>query len=64
MTEYSVMVPFVAQRPEQVLQYAAMVQWTNAERLWQGQSMLVESHQQGAFAAGMGFRVRSASACP
>ncbi|WP_235558181.1 LLM class flavin-dependent oxidoreductase [Sphaerimonospora mesophila] len=51
------MVPFVAQRPEQVLQYAAMVQWTNAERLWQGQSMLVESHQQGAFAAGMGFRV-------
>ncbi len=57
MTEYSVLVPYVPRRPEQVLQYAGMVQWSRAKRLWQGQSMLVESHQQFAFAAGVGFRV-------
>jgi alkanesulfonate monooxygenase SsuD/methylene tetrahydromethanopterin reductase-like flavin-dependent oxidoreductase (luciferase family) len=57
MTEYSVLLPFVPHRPEQVLQYAALVEWTNARRLWQGQSMLVEPFQGFASAAGSGFRV-------
>lgn len=54
---YSVMVPLVPRRPEQVLPFAALVQWTHAQRLWQGQSVLMESHQQFAHAAGAGFRV-------
>lgn len=57
MTSYSVLVPFVPRRPEQVLPYAGLVHWTQAERLWQGQAMLVEAHQGFAHAAGSGFRV-------
>jgi alkanesulfonate monooxygenase SsuD/methylene tetrahydromethanopterin reductase-like flavin-dependent oxidoreductase (luciferase family) len=57
MTTYSVLLPFVPRRPEQVLPYAALVQWTHAGRLWQGQSLLVEPHQGFAYAAGAGFRV-------
>ncbi len=55
--EYSVMVPLVPRRPEQVLPFAGLVQWTHARRLWQGQSVLMESHQQFTHAAGAGFRV-------
>nr|WP_274389147.1 LLM class flavin-dependent oxidoreductase [Streptomyces taklimakanensis] len=44
-------------RPEQVLPYAALVEWTHAERLWQGQAMMVEPFQGFAAAAGAGFRV-------
>jgi alkanesulfonate monooxygenase SsuD/methylene tetrahydromethanopterin reductase-like flavin-dependent oxidoreductase (luciferase family) len=57
MTEFSVLLPLVPHRPEQVLQYAALVEWTNAHRLWQGQTMLVEPFQGFASAAGAGFRV-------
>jgi alkanesulfonate monooxygenase SsuD/methylene tetrahydromethanopterin reductase-like flavin-dependent oxidoreductase (luciferase family) len=57
MTEYSVFLPFVPHQPEQVLQYAALVEWTNAHRLWQGYSMLVEPSQSFASTAGAGFRV-------
>lgn len=57
MTDYSVLVPFVPRRPEQVLPFAALVSWTNAARLWQGQSMVVDAHQSFAYAAGAGFRV-------
>ena len=57
MTTYSVLIPFVPRRPEQVLPYAALVQWTHARRLWQGQSLLVDPAQGFAFAAGAGFRV-------
>ncbi|MFI2032959.1 LLM class flavin-dependent oxidoreductase [Streptomyces buecherae] len=57
MTLYSVLVPFLPRRPERVLPYAALVHWTRAERLWQGQALLVEPHQGFAHAAGSGFRV-------
>src|SRR5690606_28059775 len=35
----------------------ALVNWTRAERLWQGQALLIEPHQGFAYAAGAGFRV-------
>ncbi|MFG2027679.1 LLM class flavin-dependent oxidoreductase [Streptomyces sp. NPDC048825] len=57
MTAYSVLVPFVPSRPEQMLPFAGLVHWTGAHRLWQGQSLATESHQGFAHAAGAGFRV-------
>ncbi|AGL13771.1 LLM class flavin-dependent oxidoreductase [Actinoplanes sp. N902-109] len=57
MSQLSVLVPFVPRRSEQVLPYAGMVEWTAARRLWQGQSVLLETHQAFAAAAGAGFRV-------
>ncbi|QES48796.1 5,10-methylene tetrahydromethanopterin reductase [Streptomyces venezuelae] len=57
MTAYSVLMPFLPRRPEQLLPYAALVEWTDAHRLWQGQAMLVEPFQGFASAAGAGFRV-------
>ncbi|GGZ11910.1 LLM class flavin-dependent oxidoreductase [Streptomyces nitrosporeus] len=57
MTAYSVLVPFVPSRPEQMLPFAGLVHWTGAHRLWQGQSLSTESHQGFAYAAGAGFRV-------
>ncbi|MFB4424058.1 LLM class flavin-dependent oxidoreductase [Streptomyces sp. QL37] len=57
MTDYSVLVPFLPRRPEQLLPYAGLVHWTQAERLWQGQALFVEPHQGFAYAAGAGFRV-------
>ncbi|MFD5297451.1 LLM class flavin-dependent oxidoreductase [Streptomyces mutabilis] len=57
MTAYSVLMPFLPRRPEQLLPYAALVEWTGADRLWQGQAMLVEPFQGFAAAAGAGFRV-------
>lgn len=57
MTAYSVLVPFVPSRPEQLLPFAGLVHWTGAERLWQGQSLVTETHQAFAHAAGAGFRV-------
>lgn len=57
VTGYSVLVPFLPRRPEQLLPYAGLVQWTRAERLWQGQALYVEPHQGFAHAAGAGFRV-------
>ncbi|WP_461000346.1 LLM class flavin-dependent oxidoreductase [Streptomonospora sediminis] len=44
-------------RPEQLLPYAALVNWTGAERLWQGQAALLDAQQGAAYAAGSGFRV-------
>ncbi|MFI5758057.1 LLM class flavin-dependent oxidoreductase [Streptomyces sp. NPDC051569] len=57
MLELSVLVPFVPRRPEQVLPFAGLVNWTAAARLWQGQSLVLEPHQGFAGAAGAGFRV-------
>ncbi|MEV1171264.1 LLM class flavin-dependent oxidoreductase [Nonomuraea sp. NPDC049784] len=56
MTKYSVLVPFVTRRPEQILPYAALVSLSRAHALWQGQSTLIEPHQGFAYAAGAGFR--------
>ncbi|MFC4066945.1 LLM class flavin-dependent oxidoreductase [Actinoplanes subglobosus] len=57
MTAYSVLVPFTPTRPEQILPFAATVCHSRADRLWQGQSLLVETHQGFVYAAGAGFRV-------
>ncbi|MFD6417494.1 LLM class flavin-dependent oxidoreductase [Streptomyces sp. NPDC060194] len=57
MTDYSVLVPLVPRRPEQILPFAGLVRWTGAHRLWQGQGLITESHQNFAYAAGAGFRV-------
>ncbi|WP_308119100.1 LLM class flavin-dependent oxidoreductase [Streptomyces sp. JJ38] len=56
-TALSVLVPFLPRRPEQLLPFAALVDWTPAVRLWQGQAMMVEPFQGFAAAAGTGFRV-------
>lgn len=55
--DYSVLMPFLPRRPEQILPYAALVEWTAARRLWQGQSMLIEPFQGFTATAGAGFRV-------
>lgn len=57
MPSFSILVPFVPRRPEQLATYAALVHWTRAARLWQGQSLTVEAHQGFAHAAGTGFGV-------
>ncbi len=57
MTSYSVLLPFLPRRPEQILPYAGLVHWSNASRLWQGQSVMIEPHQGFVAAAGAGFRV-------
>lgn len=57
MTSYSVLLPFLPRRPEQILPYAGLVHWSNASRLWQGQSVMIEPHQGFIAAAGAGFRV-------
>lgn len=53
----SVLLPFVARRPEQILPFAALVQWGRAARLWNGHSPIVETAQGFSYAAGAGFRV-------
>lgn len=55
--DYSILIPFLQRRPEQVLPYAALVEWTKARRLWQGQSLLMEPFQTFSAVAGAGFRV-------
>jgi alkanesulfonate monooxygenase SsuD/methylene tetrahydromethanopterin reductase-like flavin-dependent oxidoreductase (luciferase family) len=37
--------------------FANLVQWTAAERLWQGQGMVLESHHLASWLAGVGIRV-------
>lgn len=54
---YSVLLPVGPQRPEQVVTFANLVRWTAAERLWQGQGLLLESHHVASWLAGMGIRV-------
>ncbi|MFD3378388.1 MULTISPECIES: LLM class flavin-dependent oxidoreductase [unclassified Streptomyces] len=49
--------PFAPPRPEQILPYAALTQWSGAHRLWQGQAMLNQPHQAFTYAAAAGFRV-------
>lgn len=51
------LIPFVARRPEQILPFAGLVNWTSADRLWQGQSLVLEPHHGFVGAAGAGFRV-------
>ncbi|MCM3883385.1 LLM class flavin-dependent oxidoreductase [Frankia sp. R82] len=55
--DFSFLIPFLQRRPEQVLSYAALVEWTGARRLWHGQSLLMEPFQTFSAVAGAGFRV-------
>ncbi|MGK4582154.1 LLM class flavin-dependent oxidoreductase [Kitasatospora sp. HPMI-4] len=57
MSTYSVLVPFAPPRPEQILPFAALTQWSGAHRLWQGQALASDPHQTFAYAAASGFRV-------
>ncbi|MEU4160320.1 LLM class flavin-dependent oxidoreductase [Actinoplanes sp. NPDC026670] len=57
MTDYSIMMPFAPRRPEQLVPYAALTQWTSASRLWQGQGNVGDTHIAFAHAAASGFRV-------
>ncbi|GHJ36779.1 LLM class flavin-dependent oxidoreductase [Streptomyces sp. TS71-3] len=55
--KYSVLLPVVPVRPEQAVLFANIVQWTGAERLWQGQSLVLDSHHTAQWLAGIGIRV-------
>ncbi|MFE9781105.1 LLM class flavin-dependent oxidoreductase [Streptomyces sp. NPDC005775] len=55
--KYSILLPVVPARPEQAVLFANLVQWTAAERLWQGQSLLLDPHHLATWLAGIGVRV-------
>ncbi|GAA3590693.1 hypothetical protein GCM10022419_086690 [Nonomuraea rosea] len=57
MPSLSVLLPMMPARHEQILSYAALVQWTDALRLWQGQALSLDAHHSFVFAAGAGFKV-------
>ncbi|MBY6350958.1 LLM class flavin-dependent oxidoreductase [Rhodococcoides corynebacterioides] len=54
---YSILIPFVPTRHEQVLSVAGLVRFGRAHRLWQGQSLLADAHQTFAHLAASGFSV-------
>jgi alkanesulfonate monooxygenase SsuD/methylene tetrahydromethanopterin reductase-like flavin-dependent oxidoreductase (luciferase family) len=51
------MLPFATVKPEQIVPYASLVEWTGVHRLWQGQSITVEPHQGFSHLAGTGMRI-------
>lgn len=55
--KYSILLSAGPSRPEQVVPFANLVKWTVAERLWQGQGMLMESHHVAGWLGGLGIRV-------
>ncbi|GAB3460399.1 hypothetical protein GCM10027570_45320 [Streptomonospora sediminis] len=57
MGAVSVLMPLVPMRSEQMLPYAALVQWTSAARLWQGHTPLIDPLDSFTQTAGAGFRV-------
>ncbi|MER7503403.1 LLM class flavin-dependent oxidoreductase [Nonomuraea pusilla] len=57
MPSLSVLLPMMPTRHEQILSFAALVQWTSAHRLWQGQALALDPHHGFVFAAAAGFRV-------
>ncbi|MFG2226072.1 LLM class flavin-dependent oxidoreductase [Streptomyces sp. NPDC048644] len=54
---YSITLPIVATRPEQAVPFANLVRWTQAERLWQGQTQVIDNHHLMSWLAGIGIRV-------
>lgn len=54
--DYSFLVPFVPTRPEQLLPFAALAQWSAAVRLWQGHGTASDTHLAFTYAAATGFR--------
>ncbi|MGW2329933.1 LLM class flavin-dependent oxidoreductase [Streptomyces sp. NPDC001700] len=57
MTTYSFLAPTAPYRPEQLLPYAALAQWSDAYRMWQGQAVVNDPFQDFTHAAACGFRV-------
>lgn len=57
MTDFSFLAPFVPVRPEQLLPYGALGQWSNAHRFWQGQSTGGDPMQTFTHVAASGFRM-------
>lgn len=55
--DYSVQLPFATVKAEQILPYAALIESTEARRLWQGQSLVIEPHQAFSYLAGAGTRI-------
>ncbi|WLQ34211.1 LLM class flavin-dependent oxidoreductase [Streptomyces castrisilvae] len=55
--KYSLLLPIGPTRPEQVVPFANLVQWTAADRLWLGQGMVLESQHLVSWLAGLGIRV-------
>ncbi|MFD7342576.1 LLM class flavin-dependent oxidoreductase [Streptomyces violascens] len=53
----SVIFPVMATDPADLVPFAELVRDGLAERLWQGQSLSLETHQTFAYLAGMGFRI-------
>ncbi|SFN94010.1 Flavin-dependent oxidoreductase, luciferase family (includes alkanesulfonate monooxygenase SsuD and methylene tetrahydromethanopterin reductase) [Streptomyces sp. cf124] len=56
---YSLVLPVPVIRPEQAVPFASLVRWSKAERLWQGQSDVIDNHQLVSWLAGIGIRVPS-----
>ncbi|MEV6201044.1 LLM class flavin-dependent oxidoreductase [Streptomyces sp. NPDC051771] len=54
---HSILLPVNATRPEQAIPFANLVKWGGAARLWQGQGLVLESHQLVNWLAGAGIRV-------
>lgn len=55
--QHSILLPLGPVRPEQAVPFANLVKWAGAERLWQGQGMLMDSHHVAGWLAGLGIRV-------
>lgn len=55
--KYSILLPVVPVRPEQAVLFANLVQWTSAERLWQGQSTVLDPYHLAHWLAGIGVRI-------
>ncbi|MFD9687142.1 LLM class flavin-dependent oxidoreductase [Kitasatospora sp. NPDC059088] len=53
----SVVLPVMPSDPAQLVPYAELVREGRAARLWQGQSLRLETHQAFAYLAGLGHRV-------
>lgn len=56
MTDCSVLMPFSPNRPEQIVPFAALAQWSRSRCLWQGQGTAFDTHQAFSYAAATGFR--------
>ncbi|MFF7994250.1 LLM class flavin-dependent oxidoreductase [Kitasatospora xanthocidica] len=57
MTTYSFLAPIAPLRPEQLLPYAALAQWSAAHRMWQGQAVINDPFQDLTHVSACGFRV-------
>lgn len=57
--QHSLLLPFAPTRPEQIIPFANLVKWAGADRLWQGQSLMMDNHHLASWLAGSGIRVQT-----